>query len=285
VPRTWPLFAVLAILSAGWFVAALLSPQHFQRTAAEYAVVGMLIGTLFGHAVLMAAWSALGPFRPRWRLPLSLAWLTALALALAFNIEVFGGPGDVVAAMTTCLFGMWLLILATLGGLAWWYRLTIRDAAVVRGATHSHPSDCHASMAADGSPAPVQFGIGQLMKLTAAVAVVLGVGRLVVPLLADTFSDMGSEAPIFIFLAVAGIVMTLPLALAVLLPRQALLATLAAVALIMAATWWELPLLDAVVSRGGPKFEHIVWINLTQALWVLAVTGILRAGGYRLVPK
>jgi hypothetical protein len=79
--------------------------------------------------------------------------------------------------------------------------------------------------------------------------------------------------------------MTVPLALAVLLSRQALLATLVALALIVAATWWELPLLNSVISRGGPKFDHIVWINLTQALWVLVVSSVLRMGGYRLVPK
>ena len=62
------------------------------------------------------------------------------------------------------------------------------------------------------------------MIFTGLVGVTLGIGRILVGALSNWFSIDG-EGPIFVFLAVAAIVMTLPVLLAALLPRWAALAT------------------------------------------------------------
>jgi hypothetical protein len=129
-----------------------------------------------------------------------------------------------------------------------------------------------------------QFGIRQLMIITATVAIVLGVSRAVVLAIAPTFDGrVGGEAAIFIFLAAAGILMTLPLIVATLLPRLALPASLVILLLIGLGTAWELPLMRAFQTAPGPDTWHFVWINAVQAAWILAVAGVVRLGGHRLM--
>ena len=75
--------------------------------------------------------------------------------------------------------------------------------------------------------------------------------------------------------------MSLPLLLAALLPRWAWLATGIVLTLIAIGTWYELPLVMQVYSRGGgPNIWHLTFINAFQAAWVLAVVGLLRLCGY-----
>jgi len=123
------------------------------------------------------------------------------------------------------------------------------------------------------------------MIVTAVVAVVLGIGRAIVVWLIS--SDEFRAGPILIisFLAIAGIVMTLPLVLAALLPRLAVPASLVVLVLIGLATAAELPLLMALsgpVPGGGTHAGHFYGINGFQCFWVLAVIGALRLGGYGL---
>jgi hypothetical protein len=84
------------------------------------------------------------------------------------------------------------------------------------------------------------------------------------------------------FLAAAGILMMLPLILAALLPRLAVVASCIMLALIAAATYWELPLLRVVTSTSGPDFWHFTLINICQSMWILLVAGLLRAKGFAL---
>jgi hypothetical protein len=171
--------------------------------------------------------------------------------------------------MGACVLVQWLLVQAPLWVLAARYDLKIRH----RG--ESSPFQ---------GTGQLQFGIRQLMILTFIVAVLLGIGRMLVINFAAAFTVGGGDAPIFIFLAVAGVLMTLPLVLAALLPRHAVLATLGVLAFTAVATAWELPLMNAVMARGGPDQWHFIWINAFQAGWVLTVIGLLRLGGYSLAP-
>jgi hypothetical protein len=239
----------------------------------EYVTIGVVFGTFFGQAILAAAWTALGPLRLIWRLPLSLAWLAASVGALAANISLFGpgGEREIVVVFGTVAFGQWLLAQMPLWGLAVGYGLRVRHAS-------------EAGPAQDRQQR--QFGIRELLIVTTIVAVVLAIGRAIVAAAASTM--VMEPGPLFIisFLAIAGIILILPLVLAALLPQHALAASLVMLMLIGLGTAAELPLLVALKpppGGPGPEIWHFYAINGFQCVWVLAVIAALRRAGYRLV--
>jgi hypothetical protein len=119
------------------------------------------------------------------------------------------------------------------------------------------------------------------MIFTLGIAVLLGVLRWVVTSQVLTFE---SEAlPVWLFLAAAAILMSLPLTLAAMMPRLAGLGVLLIVSSIALATAWEHPLLENLsLHRGGPEVMHLVWINAFTSAWVLAFAVVARCSGYRL---
>lgn len=267
-PRYLAFILLVPLLGVGWLVLATVEPDRGSASEPlRYIILGNLIGGVFGQATLAATWCVLGPLHLTWRLPLSVAWIVALIMALGLNIGLNGGPDEIVFTLGACLCGQWLALQIPLWWLALTYGLQVRH-----WSDEAHPSE----------PVVLQFGIRQLMILTAIVAVLLGLGRVAVPTLAG-FAHFDRETPIFIFLAVAGVVMTLPLVLATLLPRLAIAATLAVLLTTALVTASELPLMNALgAGGGGPDLWHFICINGFQAAWVLAVSGVLRFGGYRL---
>lgn len=255
---------LLPMLGLSWLLLAALEPDGPNQL--EHILIGFLLGTMFGQTTLAAAWTALGPGPLLWRLPLSLGWVATLAIAFMVNLALnnHGGDSEVVLLMAACMGGQWLLVQLPLWGLAVFYGVRLRHRSDPERTARDH-----------------QFGIRQLMILTAIVAVVLGACRWLVAATFNQFEGAAHEAPVFIFLAVAGIAMTLPLMMAALLPRYAWLATLLALVLIVIGTWYELPLVTMVYGRGGgPNIWHLTFINAFQAAWVLAIVGSLRLCGY-----
>jgi len=261
---------VLPMLGVNWLLLAVVDPDGRVRTW-EYVGLGHLIGSIFAQATLAAAWVALGPGPLRWRLPLSLVWLVIPLVALACNLGLNGGPDDVLFIMGACVLAQWLLVQAPLWCLAAVFGLAIK-----------HHASGHAMQRGD-----LQFGIRQLMILTAIVAVVLGVGRLLVAWLGAQELSWDGDTPIFIFLTVAAVAMTLPLIIAALLPTHAIPATLAVLLVIALGTAGEYPLQRAVTGGGGggPNIWHFVWINAFQAFWVLAIAIAVRLCGFGLAPR
>jgi hypothetical protein len=264
--RYFVLAFLMPLLGFSWLLLAALDLGG-PSGPRERIFVGFLFGTMFGQAMLAAAWTALGPGPLLWRLPLSLGWIAALLIAFMINIGVHNHGPDVGVALTMggCLMGQWLLVQVPAWGLAVGYGVRLR-----------HWSDPPESIRER------QFGIRQLMILTAIVSIVLGVGRVAI---GKAISEMGEgdseRAVVFVFLAVVGIVMSLPLLMAVLLPRGAWLATLVVLSLIAIGTWYELPLVMMVYTGGpGPDIWHLTFINAFQAAWVVAVAGLLRLCGY-----
>jgi hypothetical protein len=263
--RYFILLPLVPALGLSWLLIAAVGPDG-PSGPVEHILIGYLLGTMFGQATLAAAWTALGPAPLLWRLPLSLGWIAALVIAFMMNMGINGhGNVEVALIMGGCLAGQWLLVQAPAWGLAVGYGLRLR-----------HRTDPPESIRER------QFGIRQLMILTAIVAVVLGVARVVV---AEAISHLGEhdsgQVAVFVFLAAAGIIMTVPLLLAVLLPRLAWLATLAVLLLIAIGTWYELPLVTMVYSSGGgPNIWHLTFINAFQAVWVVAIAGLVRLFGY-----
>jgi hypothetical protein len=189
-----------------------------------------------------------------------------LAAALGINVALNGGPDEAPLVVGACLFGQWLLLQFPFWGLALGYGLRLR-----------HTDD-------DGhglDQRERQFGIRQLMIVTTIVAVVFGIGRVIAGQLSERVNIRG-EAPIFIFLAVAAIVLTLPLLVAALMRRFSTPAVLVTLVLIGLATTWELPLLAIVHSGPGPKAQHFIAINFFTAAIMLTVLTVVRLNGYSL---
>ena len=249
-------------LLPGAEIAAIFDPDPPGPNA---LFLGYFLGSLFAHATLAAAWAALGPGPWKWRIPLSLAWVFTLPIAIAINIAINGGPDEAPFILGCCYFGQWLLLQLPLGGLALVFGIQLR-----------RPAD----VGQDPTSNQVRFGIRHLLIVMLVTSVVLGIGRAIVPLI-----SIGSrEWHIFIFLAVAAIVVTLPLILASLMRRMAILGTLLAIILVGLATAFELPLLQSL-GGVGPDAEHFVAINAASSVLILLIVGIVRLNGYCLYSK
>jgi hypothetical protein len=269
-PRWWIALVLVPILAIDGLLLAFIDPDGPKRST-EYITLGHLFGALFGQASVAAAWAALGPGRWYARVPLSLAWIVLLVGALAINLGLYIGPDDIILLLFVCLVGQWLLVQIPLWILALMYGLRM-----------VHTSDLRESNDSSHSLSLPQFGIRQLMILTAIVAVVLGLLRSLILSAADKLPQSG-DAAAFIFLAVAAIVMTLPLVVAAILPRGWLIATFVVLGVIAVVTYGEFGLSEIAGLRGrGPDQWHFVWINSFTAIWVLLPLCVVRVTGYRL---
>jgi hypothetical protein len=271
-PSRWHLaFVLLPILAISWLLIALIDPDGPQRST-EYITIGHLFGAMFGLTSVAAAWAAFGPGRWYARVPLGLLWITLLVGATAINMSLYrSGPDDILLLIFLCLLGQWLLVQIPLWILTLMYGLRM---------VH-HNDLLEGKRSGDSFDLP-QFGIRQLMILTAIVAVVLGVLRALVLTAGQSSSNTGDTAA-FIFLAIAAVVMTLPLVMAALLPRWWFPATCVVLSFGALATMAEFPLSQAAGLRGGgPDAWHFIWINAFTALWILLPLCIARLTGYTL---
>jgi hypothetical protein len=265
MPRRYRILLwAVPVLVSQWMAIATTDPDG--RHVSDHVSIGFFIGSLFGQATLAAAWTALGPGPIRWRIPLSLVWVAMLPVAIAINLGLNGGPDDAAIIIGACLFGQWLVVQLPLWALAFGSGLRLRhvdDVDPMRGRRER------------------QFGIRHLMFFTAVVAVIFGAGRILIGWLgASYFAD--DAAMIFIFLAAAAVILTLPLLLAGLLPRRAIPAALLVLILIGLATVWEVTLLRTVFGAAtpGPDMWHFVWINCFTAATILVCVLLLRWNGY-----
>jgi hypothetical protein len=254
------------LIAISWLSIALLDPDPRAGTL-EAITLGYFFGSLFAHATLSAAWTAFGPGTLIWRLPLSLVWVASLPIAIAINVGLNGGPRDGPVVLGACLLAQWLVLQLPFWGLALGFRINLRHADEIKPGF---------------DPRQWQFGIRQLIIITAIVGVVFGIGRLVVTNLGAHFSVLQGEGPILMFLAGAAVVMTLPLLLAALMRRMAIPAVLLVLALIGAATMWELPLLQSIYQGAGPGTVELFAINAFTAAIVLTVAATVRLSDYSL---
>jgi hypothetical protein len=187
------------------------------------------------------------------------------------NIGIHGGPPLSAAIMIgLCLLGQWTLLQFPLWGLVLGYGLHVQheDDEVQELGRHER-----------------QFGIGQLIVVTAIVGVFLGIGRAIVMLLGDAFDLTDPEGAIFLFLGAAAVILTLPLALAALLKRRAVPGVGLILVLTAAITFIEMPMLQTIHPGPGPNRGHFLAINLFSAMTILVVAAVVRACGYRLSGK
>jgi hypothetical protein len=262
-----------ALAVTGWLVIALARPSVSSNSIESELIVGLVLGSMFGQVSLSAAWCALGPFPLIRRLPLSFLWLAAIVVSFGSNV-----------AQQANSHGFQVLVVYGGGMLLQWLLVQFPIWIVVAryGLRVGLPDEASLVRDSRGN----QFGIREIMVLTALVAVVLGLGRLMLGGLQgkDDFSKW-RDIVIFAFLAAANAVISLPLLGSILLPRRAITATCGALVFAAFATALEMSLLQLLNPGKGQPDEHVVFaaINVFQAIWVLTVLSILRIGGFNLV--
>lgn len=265
-PRYSAFLGVGLLLGVNWLTIAFLNPNS-SNGYLETVAIGYFIGSLFAHATLAAAWTAFGPGPLMFRLPLSLLWILLLAIAIAINIALHhGGMQEVPVVLGTIYFGQWLVLQLPLWGLRAGFQLQLR----------------HAEDGISSDPRQWQFGIRQLMIVTAIVGVIFGIGRLLIIQLPRHFSIEG-EPLVFAFLGVCAVVFTLPLMLAAVLNRGSILGVPIVLALIAVGTYFEEPLMRSIAKSGPePNAYDLMATNFFTCAFILMVAVIVRCGGYSL---
>ncbi|GAA4440231.1 hypothetical protein [Bremerella cremea] len=186
-----------------------------------------------------------------------------LLVAVGVNVSINSGPSDGVFGVGIWMFVQWLLLQLPLwmlnAGLG--FHLRYRD-----------DND------AESNVNSIRFGLRDLLITMAIVGVLLGIGRLLVSTIE---MNRGSELYIFIFLGVAGVIMTFPLVVAPLMQRMALPGVAMALVFMGAATVGELFTFEQI-GGPGPDVEDFIAINITSAIAILLVAGLVRLNGYSL---
>jgi hypothetical protein len=267
VPRRYRFIAWIApLLLLNWVLLAVVPPAPGGSSLRSLAIQ-VLGGTVFGQTAVAAAWAAFGPMPFNWRLPFSLGWLAMLTLANAINGWLNrGSPGDcvIVGVLLLC---QWLLLQFPLWGIAIGFGVQLRHADDIESGKY---------------PSHRQFGIRQLMLVTAVVGVLFGVGRVALPYMFEEVPLLPIVASILAFLVVEEAVMTLPLVVAVLLRRHAVVGVLLALTLIGVITACEVPLIKLLITAGSAQVQEIIAINVGTAIATLALLIIVRLNGYSL---
>ena len=260
---------VAPLIAFNWFlIAGLGGPPRSSGDVAIFAWSGFLFGSLFSHATLAAGWAAFGPARLVWRLPLSLIWVVMMVVAFAINLQHEQGPvREVFFFYGSILLGQWLLVQLSLWGISLTLGLYLR----------------HVDEIARGfDPRERQFGIRQLLIITALVALVLGIGRMIIVPWSMDFDPDSSAMAIGGYLGIASTLQTLPLLLAALLRRQAILAVVLTLTLVILVTLCESPLLKVLGQGDGSGIIFFIAINAFTAGLMLVVLTLVRMNGYRL---
>lgn len=256
--------AVGTVVSLSWLSIAFFDPDQ-RGNLSENIGLSYIFGATFGHATLAAAWTAFGPGRLIWRLPFSLAWIFLLGVAIGIQVEVNGGPDEAAFVIGGCAFVQWLALQFALWGM--------------RLGFGAHLRHCDDPQAPDA--AVWQFGIRQLMIITAIVSVAFGIGRLVVEMYLPSIPGSGME-PFFLFLAVSAIVFSIPLLFAALLERWAVAGVLIVLVLIGVGTTLEATLMNQLSIGAWFKVYDLLWVNGSTSGLVLAVAAIVRLCRYSL---
>lgn len=267
VPPRFRVFACVApILILDWLVIAFADPDPPTGWWQSIAI-GLVFGSLFGQTTLAATWSAFGPAPVIWRLPGSVIWIFMLGVGLAVNTAVNGGLGGGPLIVGAVLLCQWLLLQIPFWSIKWAFGIKLR----------------HIEDAAQGYvPSQRQFGIRQLMIITAIVGVALGIGRLILPPLVAEMLLPSGDLPVFAFLVVAEVVLTLPLVLAALLSRFAIGGVLIAVVFVTVVTFGEVPLMQLLSAGPGPQTMDFVALNAVASVLILLVLTVVRINGYSL---
>jgi hypothetical protein len=267
--RVCGLVMALIVLGCSAMFLAQYLDQYEESLWRDVLVVGVTFGTMFSQTAVAATWAVFGPAPLIWRLPLSLIWVTLLFGAWSIeNALENNGTEGAAGIMGLHLYGEWLVLQVPL-----WL------VSIACGAQFVPINEQPRSSA----QRPGQFSLLHLIVLTAIIGCGLTIGRLLVPEMQAAVVRVG-EWGMYKSLALAAVVLTLPLILAALSPRWYVLATGLSLLPIALTTIWEPPFLSLV----GENFLtdlHLVCINIVTAAWILLFVLVLRTNGYRLATR
>ncbi len=265
------LAVLVALIVCGWLLIALVPHPRGPDSILGTLTIAAMLGTMFGQVSLAAAWCALGPFALIQRLPLSFAWIAAIVLSFGCNIARDSNSGGlaVLILYAIAFVGQWLLVQMPI------WLLTARYGLRIVGANYQP---------ANRELRDQQYGIRQVMILTALVAVVLGAGRTLLGGLRSDQPFLDWKVIMFFgFFALANATIAFPLIDVALTGRNLPQAIVGALSLVAAATLVELLLFPWLSPFGTSGAEGIlVAMNAVQCLWILTVLFLLRAAGFRL---
>lgn len=233
---------------------------------------GIFLGTVFAQGTLLAAWIALGrgAFTRRCFVVFLLLATTGILLILPIARDEYSDV-SMVMVFGGILVGQWLAVQTPL----WLIRLVFGWRI---GTLDSGNEDLGRE--------ELQFGIKQLLGWTAAVAVLLGVGRwLVGDELREGHVETAWEIVGFtLVLAGSNILVAWPVIWATLARRWVPVWTAVAVVIAVAVTLGELEGYNRITGGGGDR-EIFWWINGIHVTWVYGSLVVIRLCGYRVERK
>jgi hypothetical protein len=233
-------------------------------------LAGIVLGTVFAQITLLAACTALGPHSIFYRVAAGLLGAGYVVVTLGGFLFRNTSPNEALA-ITAAVAAQWFVVQVPL----WILRLVTRWRV-----------ESPQSAGAAGRLEETQFGIRQLLVWTLLVAILLGLGRIV--LIGVGFSPAAAVRSsqffwIVVLLSAFNSLLAWPLVAAplavrrwkrnvVLLPVFVVMITLAEV---FSFLW----------AMGSVDEEIFWWLNLSQSLIVLAVLLAVRGCGYRLMQR
>lgn len=272
VSRSSPIGLILSTsiaLGIALISLTFLSPWHIDSTIWMEPAIGYMFGTTFGVALVAAFWCTLGPGPFAYRMPISLLWIGGIFLSWLGNhlMHEYALPLEAILVITISSGAMWLVPQLPL----WCFRLLTRVSVAL-------PQT-------EAAPNANQFGIRQLIIFTTIIAVLLSAARVAIAAFGNELPRTGEPVIAFAFLVSAGILLSAPLIFAMLLPRYCVVAVVLVLGLSAIACFLEAPLIQMLTKSrgGGPSHWLFLWLNAFAAVWIMALTGIAKIYGYRLV--
>jgi hypothetical protein len=269
------LWTIAVLVVIGWAAVALVGPNPGGGLLWEALAAGTLFGTMFGQAALGAIWCALGPLPLTQRLPLAVLWLATVSMAFGLNLAreaVLNG------LIMFAMFGGILLLQWVLVQIPLWLLTARLKLRII------HESEALAEIYQAGQ----QFGIRHVLILTTLVAMVLGLGRLVL----GRHNQEGGPGPppagvviALTALPIFNAIYALTVTGASVLEKGRNLGVVLAIIAVGLLSLLEVTVLDLATTKSSNWHEHLMFVsfNLVQAMWIAVVLWLLRAGGYRLV--
>lgn len=260
----WPLLALLAALAVG---GGLVIYFVMPRPMLDSAVLSISIGTFFGQACLAAAWLGMGPGPLSIRAFGSTCWLAALEIAavLCFDVPPLG-------------HALFIAVVTGTVAVVQCAAVQLPCLAVTQG-LNFHLRQLHGDD--DISHKRLQFGLRELLVVTAVVAALLGLGRAAW----SHYGDFDRVAPLLLVLAAcaacAMLVSGAVLAVSI-VARRSPLFIVYAITVVVCITASEIALLGVVYSDNSEEARTLISLfNGTVGAWSLLFAGALWLRGYR----